>query len=98
MKNTEEIKILAAAIYEIRILLVDYLGSNNKTDPSVRLSAHLAHALHNEAEMIINGGETFDIEFVKARIRNAEKMIGSKYANNHWLLSTSSDNLNNQER
>jgi hypothetical protein len=53
--HTNESKILAKAVYEIRILLSGYLGSNVDADPSVRIAAHLAYALHNDALAVLEG-------------------------------------------
>ena len=57
--HQSQAKILAQAIYEIRLLLSGYLGSQNKGDTSVREAAHLAYALHNEALAVIEGKDFF---------------------------------------
>lgn len=49
-------KAVALALYQIRILLSDYLGSQNEGDIVVRQAAHLAYALHNEALAVVEGG------------------------------------------
>ena len=51
-------KILAQALFEIRLLLSNYLGSDNSADLCVRLAAHLAYALHNEALSVMEGAVT----------------------------------------
>jgi hypothetical protein len=75
-------KILAQGIYEIRLLLSGYLGSQNAGDPVVRRAAHLAYALHNEALAVIEGG-TFDgteaVNKVKAVDRMFEETFASRF-------------------
>ncbi|MGZ4961356.1 MAG: hypothetical protein ACXWDN_09975 [Limisphaerales bacterium] len=56
--NDAQHKILAKAIYEIRILLGT---GNTEDDPAVRAAAQIAYALHNEARAILEG-RTFDVE------------------------------------
>ena len=70
--NTEEkqIKILAQAIYEIRLLLASKL--ENKT--SEGFAASLAYALHNDAEAILeNRPEDFDIKNTLKRLDSLAK-------------------------
>ncbi len=76
---------MAAAIYEIRVLLSAFLGSENKGDTSVRLAAHLSFALHNEAEDIINGND-FDLDSALEKIKAAEKIVGSNYVDGFEIL------------
>ena len=86
MNSEEQIKMMAAAIYEIRILLSSYLGSKNEGDPSVRLAAHLSYALHNQAEEFMDGKTDFDLESAYGRIKGAEKIVGYEFANNGRFL------------
>ena len=58
MAVTQE-QVLAFAIYEIRLLLAHHLGSDNTTDIPVRAAAHLAYALHNQADAVLQGS-SFD--------------------------------------
>jgi len=46
---SDQTKILAFAVYELRLLLAEHLGSDAKGEEPVRAAAHLAHALHNQA-------------------------------------------------
>jgi len=55
MPSQSQAKILAQAIYEIRLLLSGYLGSEAEGDMAVREAAHLAYALHNEALAVLDG-------------------------------------------
>ena len=54
-EQINEAKMLALALYEIRILLSSYLGSENSGPIEVRTAAHLAYALHNEALAMLEG-------------------------------------------
>ncbi len=45
----------AQAVFEIRVLLADYLGSGNTGDLPVRQAAHLAYALHSQALAVLEG-------------------------------------------
>lgn len=71
--NSQE-KILAQGIYEIRLLLSGYLGSQNAGDPAVRRAAHIAYALHNEA-LAVTGGGTFDCVKAMDKIRAVDRMF-----------------------
>jgi hypothetical protein len=75
MPNTQsQAKILAQGIYEIRLLLSGYLGSQNAGDPVVRRAAHLAYALHDEALAVIEGG-TFDSTKAMDKVRAVDRMF-----------------------
>lgn len=76
MNNDKRAEMLAAALYEIRILLSNYLGSNNESSIEVRLAAHLAYALHNEAEGLISGDSIFEKESTLAKIKAIESVVG----------------------
>lgn len=73
--SASQVKILAQALYEIRLLLPAYLGSENPGDIAVRRAAHLAYALHNEALAVIEG-KTFDPEAALAKVRAVDRMLG----------------------
>jgi len=80
MPNTQsQAKILAQGIYEIRLLLAGYLGSQNAGDPVVRRAAHLAYALHNEALSVIEGG-TFDGAKAVDKVRAVDRMFEESFA------------------
>lgn len=85
--SDEQVKLLAAALYEIRLLLSKYLGSGSDEDVCVRLAAHLAYALHEQADKLIRDDAAFHVDEVVLRIAKAERMIGGRYADNHGLLS-----------
>jgi len=81
METDESHRIMAAAVYEIRLLLANYLGDDCKADPDVRLAAHLSYALHNAASSIMNDRPYADIEEMKSRIKNAQEIAGQIYSN-----------------
>lgn len=59
-EQSAEVCLLAKALYEIRILLAPYLGSESDASTNVRVAAHIAHALHNEA-LAVASGKRFDL-------------------------------------
>ena len=59
--HSDQTKVLAQAIVEIRILLSGYLGSENEGPLEVRQAAHLAYALHNQALAVLEG-KSFDVQ------------------------------------
>ena len=72
-------KAVALALYQIRVLLSGYLGSQVEADIQVRQAAHLAYALHNEALALVEGGR-FDIEAVDRRLAAVDRMLGSEFS------------------
>ena len=74
-----EARLLAHALYEIRVLLAGYLGSTNEGDPVVRRAAHLAYALHNEALAVMEG-RSFSIEGAIAKLAAVDSIFGERYA------------------
>jgi hypothetical protein len=76
--TNDQAKVLAQAMHEIRLLLSDYLGSENAGDLPVRQAAHLAYALHNEAASVAAGG-TFDVSASLAKINAVDEMLGSRF-------------------
>ncbi len=86
MDSNEQLKLMAAALFEIRVLLSNYLGSENDGDTSVRLAAHLAYALHNEAEDIIKENGYFDLKTALEKIKTVEKLVGSNFGNGFGIL------------
>ena len=89
MEVSDRDKLMAAAVYEIRLLLSGYLGTQCDANPSVRLAAHLAYALHNEALSVFEGDGNIDIDAAKRKIRNVEAIVGERFSNNgHHLVGT----------
>lgn len=77
--NDSQTKILAQAIYDIRLLLSGYLGSQNPGDIVVREAAHLAYALHNEALAILKNG-TFDPADAVRKIEAVDRIFNETFA------------------
>ena len=75
MPVTQE-QLLAFAIYEIRLLLAGHLGNGEVADPAVKIAAHLAYALHNQADAILQGG-TFDPQQGLAAIGSVDRMFST---------------------
>ena len=79
-KKDVQIRILAQAVYELKHLLNDHLGSTDKSLLSETVSAHLAYALHNEALAILeNRPEDFDIEKAIENIRKIDARYGEQF-------------------
>ncbi len=75
----DQTKVLAFAIYEIRLLLSGHLGTQTGNDPSVRAAAHLAYALHNQALAVLEGG-TFDSDLALDSIAKVDSVLGETFA------------------
>ncbi|MEL6446260.1 MAG: hypothetical protein AAF089_17545 [Bacteroidota bacterium] len=76
---TAQIRVLAQAIFEIRVLLSGYIGSADQGDERVRMAAHLAYALHNEALAVLEGG-SLDIEESLSRVRAVDSVFGEDFS------------------
>jgi hypothetical protein len=77
MPPTQE-QLLAFAVYEIRLLLAGHLGSDSTSDPAVRAAAHLAYALHNQADAALQG-RTFDAQQGFASIGGVDRMLSTNF-------------------
>jgi hypothetical protein len=76
MNNLEEQnKLLALALYEIRLLLGTSIGSDNEADISTRIAAHLSYSLHNQASAILDG-KSFNIEEALENIKKIDNIVG----------------------
>ena len=73
-ENKLENQLLAQALYQIRILLSGYLGRQTEGPLEVRIAAHLAYALHNEA-LAITEGNGFDVQAALAKITAIDKIL-----------------------
>jgi len=82
MSSTQE-QILAFAIYEIRGLLAPYLGSTSDANPSIREAAHLAYALHNQADAVLQGS-SFNAAEALSAIGAVDRMLATDF---HGRLS-----------
>ena len=77
MDTSDQSKLLAKALYEIRLLLSGYIGSSVDADMSVRVAAHIAHALHNEA-LAVCEGKTFDLASAALKIKAVDGLLGQR--------------------
>lgn len=75
MPTTQE-QVLAFAVYEIRLLLANHLGSDSTSDLSIRTAAHLAYALHNQADTVLQGG-TFDPQQAIAALGKVDRLLAT---------------------
>ena len=71
-------QLLAFAVYEIRQLLAHHLGSDDTPDPAVKAAAHLAYALHNQAEAILQG-RTFDPQQAIESLNAVDRMLAKNF-------------------
>ena len=74
--NDLETKLIANALYEIRLLLASYLGKENEAPADVRFAAHLAYALHNEASALAEGND-FDISSALQKVGAIDGILGT---------------------
>ncbi len=73
--QTDQTRLLALTLLEIKTLLGDYLGSDVDAPMSVRIAAHLAYAVHNEAEAVY-GHEDFRLECAVRKIAAVDGILG----------------------
>ncbi|MBA6251960.1 hypothetical protein [Colwellia sp. MB3u-55] len=75
-----QLKIMAQAVYELRLLLSGYLGNRDPETQCESVSAHLAYALHNEALAIIEDRpEDFDLNNAISKIKRVDEMYGEQF-------------------
>jgi hypothetical protein len=77
-ENSDQAKVKALAVYEIRLLLSGYLGSENNGDMAVRQAAHLAYTLHNQALSILDD-KTFDVSESIQALKFSDTVLGAKF-------------------
>jgi len=77
--HSDQAKVLAQAIFEIRVLLSGYLGSENEGDLAVRQAAHLAYALHNQALAVLEG-KSFEVTEAIRGLAFADRVLGAEFA------------------
>lgn len=75
--NDAETKLIASALCEIRLLLGSYLGSENDAPADVRIAAHLAYALHNEASALA-AGSGFDVSAALKKVAAIDGIVGGE--------------------
>lgn len=74
--NDAETKLIANALYEIRVLLSSYIGSENEAPIHLRFAAHLAYALHNEASALAAGGR-FDVDAALKKVAAIDGILNT---------------------
>lgn len=85
---SQEEKLLAFAVYEIRLLLAGHLGSQSTSELPVRAAAHLAYALHNEANSMLHG-DSFDAQRAIERLGAVDRMLGTDFQGRFAKATTS---------
>ena len=70
-------EVLAAALFELRVLLSPYLGSENSAEAPVRVAAHLAYALHNHALAVLDG-RSFEVAAALQSVARVDQMFGER--------------------
>ena len=79
--ESAQLKIMAQAVYELRILLSEHLGSKNEENTCESIAAHLVYALHNDALAIIEGHpEDFHIEKSIKNISRVDELFGEQFS------------------
>lgn len=71
-----ETRLIANALCEIRSLLAPYIGSESEAPTDVRLAAHLAYALHNEASALA-AGTGFDLSAALKKVVAIDGILGT---------------------
>ena len=69
-----EVRLLAACLYEIRVVLGRHVGATELTPESE--AAAIAYAVHNEALAILEGRD-FDIESTRQRLKFWDDRLNS---------------------
>jgi len=74
-----KIKVLAQAVYELRLLLSNNLGSPFDGASSEKVAAHLSYALHNDALAIIeNREDDFVVEETLKTLNHLDSLFGNE--------------------
>jgi hypothetical protein len=80
MKNIYEVdlekRLLAAAVFELRVLLSSYIDHDNKS--SAGTAGLLAYALHNQALSVLDG-RSFNVTEALDAVDRLESRLGSKH-------------------
>jgi phosphate uptake regulator len=75
---SDQNKILAFAVFELRLLLAGHLSPDAGSEPSVRAAALLAYALHNQALAVLDG-KSFDAAQAVESIANVDRLCGENF-------------------
>jgi hypothetical protein len=74
----DQARILAFAVFELRLLLAGHLAPDSGGEPAVRAAAHLAYALHNQALAVLDGNSFDPIQAIEA-IAKVDKTFGENF-------------------
>ena len=77
-EQSAEVKLLAYALYRLKILLGAHLGSQSTSPTELRVAAHLSYALHEEALAILED-RNFDLEAALAKLPRGSGFIYRHY-------------------
>lgn len=72
---SDQTRQLALALLEIRTLLADHLGGDVEAPMNIRIAAHIAYALHNEAEAAYNNAD-FELGDATCKIAAIDQILG----------------------
>jgi hypothetical protein len=75
---SETSRLLAWALYDLRLLLSPHVGGASDATPEVRAAAELAYAVHNLALAAIQGSPIREAQFSEALAR-AERASGEPF-------------------
>lgn len=75
-ENTREAKLIAHALYQVRLLLSGHLGSDCGSPTEVRAAAHLAYALHNEALAVLDD-VSFDVDAALGKVKAMDGVLAT---------------------
>jgi hypothetical protein len=76
--TTDQNKILAFVVFELRALLSNHLGDFSEGNLSDSIAAHLAYALHNQALSVLEG-RSFDTDEAIDAIAKVDEMFGEHF-------------------
>jgi len=71
-----EKRLLAAAVFELRVLLASHLDPQDQSAAGV--AAQFAYALHNQAQSVLSG-QPFDVAGALDNLARLEPQLGSLY-------------------
>ena len=80
-----EKRLLAATVFELRVLLASYLDPQDQSAAGV--AAQLAYALHNQALSTLSG-QAFDVTDALDSLSRIERQLGSAYLQHFRRLVT----------
>jgi hypothetical protein len=69
-------KLIAHALYQIRVILGAYIGTATDAPADVRLAANLAYALHNEA-LALAEGTRFDVNSALQKVAAIDSILNT---------------------